>query len=60
MVDLDMHDVLVAADRPIGAVEAVGAPMHRVLPAQPGEVGMPDVVLIKLRVADIDLSSGIE
>ena len=54
VVDLDLHDVLVFAHRPIRTVAALPAPMHRSLAAQAFEIRVVGVVLIKLRVADID------
>src|SRR5438128_750 len=40
--------------RPIGAVAALAAPMHRSFATQLFEIGIVDVVLIELRVTDID------
>src|SRR5580692_7159852 len=54
VVHLDLHDVLILADGPIGSVAALPAVMYRSLPAQPLEIGIPSIVLIELRVADID------
>jgi hypothetical protein len=54
VIDLDLHDVFVLAHRPIGAVLALRAVMHRVLTAQPLEIGVPDVVLVEPRIADVD------
>ncbi len=54
VVDLDLHDVFVLGHRPIGAVAAIAAVMHRVLAPQPGEIGVPDVILVEPRIADVD------
>src|SRR3546814_20470840 len=54
VVDLDLHDVLVAGHRPVGPVGAPGAVMHRILVAQTREAGAPGVVPIDLWIADVD------
>src|SRR3546814_10216211 len=54
VVDLDLHDVLVAGHRPVGPVGAPGAVMHRILVAQTREEGAPGVVPIDLWIADVD------
>src|SRR3954447_4809486 len=54
MINLDLHDVLVFRHRPIGAVGACRAVMNRVLAPQPGEIRLPDIVLVEMRVADVD------
>src|SRR5205807_3450259 len=54
VVHLDLHDVLVLAYRPVGAIAALPAPMYRSLAAQPFEIGIVGVVLVELRIADID------
>ena len=46
---------LVPGHRPVRAVHAVLAPMHRVLAAQALEIRLPDVVLVQPRLADVDL-----
>src|SRR3546814_9109047 len=54
VVDLDLHDVLVAGHRTVGPVGAPGAVLHRILVAQTREEGAPGVVPIALWVADGD------
>ena len=58
MVHLDLHHVAVFGDRPIRPVRAVRRVMHRILAAQPLEIRIPRVVVVELRVADIDLVEG--
>ena len=55
VVRLDRHDVLVLGHRPVRAVHAVLRVVHRVLAAQALEIRIPGVVLVELRVADVDL-----
>src|SRR3954447_5173957 len=54
MINLDLHDVLVFRHRPIGAVGACRAVMNRVLAPETGEIRLPDIVLVEMRVADVD------
>jgi len=54
VVDLDLHDVLVLGHRPIRAIQALGAVMHRVFAPQSREIGVPDVVLLEPGIADVD------
>src|SRR6202012_71175 len=49
-----MDDVLVFGDRPVRPIRAVADVVNRIVAAQPLEIRVPDIVEIKLRIADID------
>jgi hypothetical protein len=55
VVDLDGDDVLVLGHRPEWPDRAFFAVMHRRLAPEPPEIGLPDVLLVELRIADVDL-----
>ncbi len=54
VVRLDFHDVPVLRHRPIGAVRAVGTPVHRILAPQPREIRPHCIALVEFRPANID------
>ena len=56
VIELDLHDVGVARDRPIRSERALGMEMHRILATQPRKVGTPVIVAIEPRLADVDIS----
>ena len=55
MIQFDGHDVVVSGHRPIGAIGAFGAVMHRVFPSETFKGRVPGIVQIERRIADIDL-----
>src|SRR5665213_3493097 len=55
MVGLDVHDVVVFGDRPIGSEHAVPAVMHRLLRAQPVEIRPERIGAKQLGIAGIEL-----
>ena len=55
VVRFDGDNVLVLGHRPERAERAFLAMVHRRLPAQAAEIGLPDVVLIEAGIADVDL-----
>ena len=54
MVHLHLHDVFVLGDRPVRPIRAIRRVVHRVLAAQPFEIGIPSVREIELWVADVE------
>ena len=46
LIGIDRHDVAVTGHRPVGAVDAVRAPVHRIFPPQAFEPGAPGVILV--------------
>ena len=55
VIGVDMHDVVVFGDRPIGLDRRVGAVMHRLFLAQPLEPGPQRIVLEQLRRAGMKI-----
>src|SRR5262249_50886899 len=58
VVELDRHDVLITRDRPKGTVTALPAVVKRSLPPKASKERAPDIVLIELRIADVDFPKG--
>ena len=55
MVHFERDDVLVLGHRPIRPKRACPAIVDRRLAPQPAEIGLPDVLLIQSRIADVEL-----
>ena len=55
MVHFERDDVLVPGHRPKGSDRTFLAVMNRRLAPQPAEIGLPDILLIQSRIADVDL-----
>ena len=55
MVNFERDDVLVLGHRPIRSERACPAIVDRRLAPQPTEIGLPHVLLIQSRIADVEL-----
>ena len=55
MVHFERNDVFVLGDRPIRPDRTVLAIVNRRLAPQPAKIGLPDMLLIQSRIADVDL-----
>src|ERR1700722_10522760 len=55
MRGIDPHDVPVPCHRPVWSIHRTVNEMHRFVASQPGEEAAPGIVLVNIRIADVDL-----